>query len=855
MKKRILAMLLSASICFSGAMEIGATAFSAQSAAGLFGDGSGEVVTEAIQPSETPEEPEVPETETEIQNPEKTEGENQEQSDNGISGENPMQPEIEIGGENSVEPGTGEDTENAENGEQPGENEDSEVFQPEGDVEADVENPEGSEEDSEIEVFQSEEAELEIEVFTSEEGEGRLLEQDGYAQVRMDQWEREGGLSGVKWRLKKGNGTDYFTFADGLICIETFEAVGSGFKSMGKASYFFDEYGYLVTGHRVIKAGTKGFSYTGTEEVFFSDAERAVLNAGITGSVERTPYNSDLGVMKKKYWLWDSGVFRYYDAAGRFLSVAELRTINLNNNKYTGYYKINGGIYCLDANGKPKTGEVKITEGNAQGTYYFSPKAGTNGIPGNMVKSKWIGTESNNRWSYYSANGKLYKHGIIVRKLDTSIMGSSYYLLDKNGYLLKSKMAKAETGYYYASDSKGRIYKEKMVKVNGARYYFTSSGKRATWKNTWKRCAGQENRYYYFGSTAGKVVEKKGWHRISGTKDAGWYYFSNSGNHYINKLTSQGYYFGANGRMAEGMVQINGKMYFFQYSTKTEHKGAMFKGTMIRYKGNWYYAESNGVLVKSGWKMISGQEYYFENYITVRNAFVAKNGTYGYLDANGKFCTGWVIVNNSKNLVRYVDPQGSGFLKNTSRVIDGLRYYFDKDGYRINDLTHMYSGPYAVDVDRINGVMTVYNSSRTVPVKTIRVSVGLSSTPTPTGSYRLNRSLKWQPLMGPSWGQYGTHVVGAGQGGIFVHSIACSAANSYNLPAGEYNKLGNPASHGCIRCCVADAKWVYDNCNGASIRIFDGAYKADEVFKGPLGRRALTPLYGSMNFDPTDPAV
>jgi hypothetical protein len=110
----------------------------------------------------------------------------------------------------------------------------------------------------------------------------------------MDQWEREGGLSGVKWRLKKGNGTDYFTFADGLICIETFEAVGSGFKSMGKASYFFDEYGYLVTGHRVIKAGTKGFSYTGTEEVFFSDAERAVLNAGITGSVERTPYNSDL---------------------------------------------------------------------------------------------------------------------------------------------------------------------------------------------------------------------------------------------------------------------------------------------------------------------------------------------------------------------------------------------------------------------------------------------------------------------------------------------------------------------------------------------------------------------------------
>lgn len=109
--------------------------------------------------------------------------------------------------------------------------------------------------------------------------------------------------------------------------------------------------------------------------------------------------------------------------------------------------------------------------------------------------------------------------------------------------------------------------------------------------------------------------------------------------------------------------------------------------------------------------------------------------------------------------------------------------------------------------------------------------------------------------MGPSWGQYGTHVDGAGQGGIFVHSVACGQANSYNLPAGEYNKLGSPASHGCIRTCVADAKWVYENCNGAPISIIDGKYKADDAMKGPLGKKALTPLRGAGNFDPTDPAV
>ena len=108
----------------------------------------------------------------------------------------------------------------------------------------------------------------------------------------------------------------------------------------------------------------------------------------------------------------------------------------------------------------------------------------------------------------------------------------------------------------------------------------------------------------------------------------------------------------------------------------------------------------------------------------------------------------------------------SGYLaKNTFIQIGANQwYYFDKNGYRITDLTSRYSGPYTVQVDRVNGVMTVFaDSARTIPVKTIRVSVGLASTPTPTGPYTLSRSARWQPLMGPSWGQYGTHVDGAGQ--------------------------------------------------------------------------------------------
>ena len=184
--------------------------------------------------------------------------------------------------------------------------------------------------------------------------------------------------------------------------------------------------------------------------------------------------------------------------------------------------------------------------------------------------------------------------------------------------------------------------------------------------------------------------------------------------------------------------------------------------------------------------------------------------------------------------------------------IDGYQYYFNSAGIRVWDRTGTIKrSKYYLSCDRVNGVMTVFaDSSRKVPIKTIRVSVGLSSTPTSTGTFTLTRAARWQPLMGPSWGQYGTHVVN----GIYVHSVASSLKNDHNLPASEYNKLGYPASHGCIRCCVADAKWVYENCNGSQLYVFDGTYQSLETKKGPLGRKPLVALKGSKNYDPTDPA-
>lgn len=655
----------------------------------------------------------------------------------------------------------------------------------------------------------------------------------------------------------------FYTEKDGILKIATEykDEIHTGY-------YLFDEDGLMVTGQANVTEDTATLitelemSDVQPDTVYFVKMEDASLYAGCEGEAI-TPYTSTVGQQQKNTWIWEkeAGVFQYYDANGCNVTIADLNKQAQSAGTYTGYFAINGEYYCLNENGKPKTGNVTITVNGSSARYYFETDSE---IPGRMFHEGWrcIQGSKGERWLYYEqgvtnpANiGKYYEHGIMAKKLGAP-KNDRKYLIDKNGYLLKSVVKKAADGAYYGTDKNGAVYTNTLVKYKNYRYYFGSDGKRASWKNRWMKVG---NHYYYFGNVAGRVAEKHGWQKIYDTKGnfRGWFYFDSNGNHYTNKTTSSGYYFTPTGKLASGLVERDGKKYLYEVSTESERKGKLYTNTLVLYKKKWYLASSSGSLYESGWKKYNGSYYYLKNYVVQTNQFMKKNGVNGYLDSTGKYKTGWVIVSNAKNRVRYIDPDGNDFARNTSKWVDGKLYYFDANGYRINDVTSRYpNGPYYLEVERLNGVMTVYtDKTKTIPIKTIRVSVGVPSTPTPTGEYTLQRSLRWQPLMGPSWGQYGTHVVGAGQGGIFIHSIACSQANSYNLPAVEYNKLGQPASHGCIRACVADAKWVYDNCNGSRINIIDGVIQYNDALKGALGKNPLTPLTGAGNFDPTDPAV
>lgn len=130
----------------------------------------------------------------------------------------------------------------------------------------------------------------------------------------------------------------------------------------------------------------------------------------------------------------------------------------------------------------------------------------------------------------------------------------------------------------------------------------------------------------------------------------------------------------------------------------------------------------------------------------------------------------------------------------------------------------------------------------TVEEKVFTCSTGAKGTPTKSGSYKTINKYRWRLMMGPSYGQYATSFSSA----YLFHSIPYSAQKLNKMSMGGYMKLGKPASHGCIRLCVADAKWIYDNCElGTPVEVVDDV--------GPYGPTPVPLNWDYSGWDPTDP--
>lgn len=160
---------------------------------------------------------------------------------------------------------------------------------------------------------------------------------------------------------------------------------------------------------------------------------------------------------------------------------------------------------------------------------------------------------------------------------------------------------------------------------------------------------------------------------------------------------------------------------------------------------------------------------------------------------------------------------------------------------------------YFAGVNRQEGVVTIYvagEGSKTydTPVRAMICSGGEDTVISEPGTaFRTSHKYRWRALSGKVYGQYAVRISGP----YLFHSVPYYTPNEADLEYPEYNKLGTPASMGCIRLSIVDVKWIYDNCAlGMPVVIYD------DIIPGPLGKPERFPIDEEdlllRGWDPTD---
>ena len=453
----------------------------------------------------------------------------------------------------------------------------------------------------------------------------------------------------------------------------------------------------------------------------------------------------------------------------------------------TGWYQLNGTWYWVNGNGSLATGWI-----NVGGTWYYMGENGAMKTGWYQVKGVW----------YYSNGSGAMQTGWLNR-------GGTWYYLTGSGAMATGWINLGGT-WYYLNPGNGDM-KIGWYQVNGAWYYSNGSGAMQTgWLNrggTWYYLTGSGamatgwinlgGTWYYLNPGNGDMVGA-GWHLINNQ----WYYFGGSGAMYSNRWIGN-YYVGGNGNMLSNTwvgsywVGADGK-WIPNYDPDAN-------ANWVKSGNTWYYQRPDGSKLTNSWKRINGSWYYF--------------------GADGAMTTGW-------------------------KYVDGYKFYFGTDGKMVQDVDKLIGkqSSYKLTVNRVKCQVTVYAANETgnycIPVKTFTCSVGKAATPTHVGTYQTVRKSNPVELMGPSWGKYGTQINAYGD---WFHSVACSNPDpTYSLAAGNYNMLGQPASHGCVRLCVRDAKWIYDNCG-----LYTTVVVSDTEYT-PFDKVPTIKIPAGQNWDPTD---
>ena len=615
-----------------------------------------------------------------------------------------------------------------------------------------------------------------------------VIEENGWHTVDGKTYYIQDGerLKGI---IKEIDNNKYYFDANGIRV--------SGQVTIEGKQYYFDADGIMRFGFQTIN-GKKYFYNADGSMLIGSNAPQKINNTLYfvlsTGEIKLKSWNT---YANKKYYSNPDGVL-----------VTGLQTVDGKKYYFNGdgsliigknsAMKINNAYYFVMTNGEIKTNGWNTAADKKK--YYSNPD-------GTLVTKtvKKIGSK------YYAFNVSMYKNCL-------KTIGGKRYLISSSGVVRTDRITTYKGKKYY-SDKYGRI-KTGVFKYKGKRYFANSKGQirigrfTDSGKSYYSNKKGQlytgwvkyKNNYYYYNKSTG--VMQNGWLK----RGKSTYYLNSKGVRQTGweKIKKKWYYFASNGKMLTGRRVLGGSTYYLDSKT-----GAMKTGWQ-KISGKYYYFNKSSGAMKKGWMNLGSKTYYLETDTGARR-------------------TGWLTYDAKKYYFN-----SKGVMLKGRQTVDGKVYNFGSSG----GIDLLSTGTLTVKVNRAANTITVYADGE--PIKAMLCSTGIQVGWTPLGDFTMLDKLRWHELDGPSWGQYCSHLTPE----ILFHSAPVTRYRDPNsLPAATYNQLGKPASHGCIRLTVADAKWLYDHCPiGTKVTIYDDASNP-----GPLGKPALQYMDANATHDPTDP--
>ena len=335
-------------------------------------------------------------------------------------------------------------------------------------------------------------------------------------------------------------------------------------------------------------------------------------------------------------------------------------------------------------------------------------------------------------------------------------------------------------------------------KLGNAWYWGKSDG---TPKTGWLKTGGQW--YWLNPDDNGRMA--KGWAQVDGK----WYYLNGSGAMRSGgwmKLGKTWYYLNSSGAMAEGWKKIKGTWYYLK-----PESGAMATG-WVHDGSHWYRMSGSGAML-TGWQKVGGKWYLLKNSGAMAEGWAKASGTWYYLmPGSGAMKTGWLDLNGTWY---YLD--GSGAMVTGSRTINGKTNLFSKSGVwqgldKIDELFTKWAQPESsatkwlilVDTKRCK-VGVFYGSKGNWNLQRMMdCAPGKSSTPTKKGRFTVG-SKGYYFDSGSARCFYFSQF----SGNYLFHSVLYSQTSSPKYVTD--GTMGRPASHGCVRLQLSNAKWIYNN--------------------------------------------